>query len=162
MLEASDFFLLGDANLAPSDAVVGLIVCDDGRYLMQLRSQKPGIFYPGHGGLFGGAVDPGEDADTALARELREELGIEISDARYFTEFSFDFSFCGRGRVWRRYYRMEIAAAAVQAMVLGEGSDLRTFKASDILVGHRVVPYDAFAIWLDATQRQHASAIDLE
>ena len=153
-----DQFLSGDHDLQPGDAVVGLIVVDGERYLMQLRDQRPGIFYPGHWGLFGGAVDLGEDADTALARELREELGIEISDARYFTEFSFDFSFCGKGRVWRRYYKMEVAAAAVQNMVLGEGSDLRTFTASDILIGHRVVPYDAFAIWLDATQRQDAAS----
>lgn len=150
--EQPDYFLSGDTNLTPSDAVVGLIVCDDGRYLMQLRSQKPGIFYPGHWGLFGGAVDPGETADAALSRELHEELGIDILQARYFTEFSFDFSFCGRGRVWRRYYRIEIKAASVDEMVLGEGSDLRAFGASEILTGHRVVPYDAFAIWLDATQ----------
>ena len=158
MLERQDFFLAGDVNLKPSDAVVGLIVCDDGRYLMQLRSQKPGIFYPGHWGLFGGAVDAGETADAALARELREELGIDLPAAQYFTEFSFDFSFCGHGRVSRRYYKIEIAAAAVGEMVLGEGSDLQTFAAREILIGHRVVPYDAFAIWLDANrQAPHAS-----
>lgn len=149
----ADYFLSGDSCLNPSDAVVGLIVCDDGRYLMQLRSQKPNIFYPGHWGLFGGAVDPGETADAALSRELREELGIEILHARYFTEFCFDFSFCGKGSVWRRYYKIEIAATSVDTMVLGEGSELRTFKAREILIGHRVVPYDAFAIWLDTTQR---------
>jgi 8-oxo-dGTP pyrophosphatase MutT (NUDIX family) len=157
MCEQEDFFLSGDSDLTPSDAVVGLIVCDDGRYLMQLRSQKPGIFYPGHWGLFGGAVDLGENADTALSRELREELGIEVSHAPYFTEFSFDFNFCGRGRVWRRYYKIEIKAASVSDMILGEGSDLRTFSAGEILTGHRVVPYDAFAIWLDATQGRGTS-----
>jgi 8-oxo-dGTP pyrophosphatase MutT (NUDIX family) len=155
--EHADYFLSGDYGLRPSDAVVGLIVCDDGRYLMQLRSQKPGIFYPGHWGLFGGAVDPGETADAALSRELREELGIEILEARYFTEFSFDFSFCGLGRVWRRYYKIDIAATSVDTMVLGEGSELRTFDAGEILIGYRVVPYDAFAIWLDTTQRPIAT-----
>jgi 8-oxo-dGTP pyrophosphatase MutT (NUDIX family) len=120
MPESHDYFLAGDHNLTPSDAVVGMIVCDDGRYLMQLRSQKPGIFYPGHWGLFGGAVDSGESAEAALARELREELGIDLPQPRYFTEFSFDFSFCGRGHVWRRYYKIEIAARTVGSMVLGE------------------------------------------
>jgi 8-oxo-dGTP pyrophosphatase MutT (NUDIX family) len=155
--EQTDFFLLGDVNLKPSNAVVGLIVCDDGRYLMQLRNQKPGIFYPGHWGLFGGAVDPGETADAALSRELREELAIEIARAEYFTEFSFDFGFCGHGRVWRRYYKIEIATSSVDGMVLGEGSELRTFHADEILIGQRVVPYDAFAIWLHATQEKNAS-----
>lgn len=155
--EQTDYFLLGDVNLKPSDAVVGLIVCDDGKYLMQLRSQKAGIFYPGHWGLFGGAVDPGETADAALSRELREELGIEIAHARYFTEFNFDFGFCGLGRVWRRYYKIEIASSSVDRMVLGEGSELRTFHAGEILTGQRVVPYDAFAIWLHANQEKSAA-----
>lgn len=160
MREEPDYFLRGDIDLKPSDAVVGLIVCDDGRYLMQLRSQKPGIFYPGHWGLFGGAVDAGETADAALSRELREELGVDLPVPRYFTEFTFDFNFSGKGRVWRRYYKIEIAADAVEDMVLGEGSDLRTFAAREVLIGQRVVPYDAFAIWLDANQKlPHAPAV---
>ncbi len=154
--EQVDYFLSEDVDLTPSNAVVGLIVCDDGRYLMQLRSQKPSIFYPGHWGLFGGAVDPGETADAALSRELREELGVEGLNASYFTEFTFDFDFCGHGRVWRRYYRIEVTTSSVRDMVLGEGNDLRAFKAAEILTGHRVVPYDAFAIWLDATRQGDA------
>jgi len=150
-----DEFLRGDGGLVPSNAVVGLIVVD-GAYLMQLRSQKAGIFYPGHWGLFGGAVDEGEHADAALVRELREELGIEVTGAEYFTEFSFDFGFCGRGQVWRRYYRIALTACEAEEMVLGEGSEMRAFVASDILVQPRLVPYDAFAIWLDATQRKRS------
>jgi 8-oxo-dGTP pyrophosphatase MutT (NUDIX family) len=150
-----DEFLRGDRDLVPSNAVVGLIVIDDLHYLMQLRSQKAGIFYPGHWGLFGGAVDDGEHADAALERELREELGIEAAAAKYFTEFSFDFGFCGRGEVWRRYYRIAVTAREAEKMVLGEGSEMRAFTAHEILTLPRLVPYDSFAIWLDATQRKH-------
>jgi len=152
-----DEFLKGDNGLEPSNAVVGLIAID-GAYLMQLRSQKAGIFYPGHWGLFGGAVEDGEHADAALARELREELGIEVADAEYFTEFSFDFGFCGRGQVWRRYYRVAMTAREAAKMVLGEGSEMRAFTAGEILALPRLVPYDAFAIWLDATQRKKRNA----
>ncbi len=148
----TDYFLTGDLDLTPSDAVVALIMLDDGRYLMQLRSQKPGIFYPGHWGLFGGAVDEGEDADTALVRELREELNAEFSDLSYFTEFNFDFSFRGLGRVWRRYYTVGLPAAAFSGLVLGEGVEMKAFSAPEALAHLRVVPYDAFAIWLHATQ----------
>ena len=151
----ADAFLRRDHNLVPSDAVVGLIVVDDERYLMQLRSQKPGIFYPGHWGLFGGAVDDGEGAEQALVREVHEELGIGFPDSCYFTEFSFDFGFCGHGRVWRRYYKISVTSCMTKNMVLGEGSDMRAFTASDILNLPRLVPYDAFAIWLDATQRRN-------
>jgi 8-oxo-dGTP pyrophosphatase MutT (NUDIX family) len=147
-----DHFLVGDHGLTPSDAVVALITLDDGRYLMQLRSQKVGIFYPGHWGLFGGAVDDGEDADTALARELREELSAEMDPPVYFTEFTFDFSFRGLGRVWRRYYTAALPAARVPDLILGEGAAMKAFTAADVLKNERVVPYDAFAIWLHATQ----------
>ncbi len=147
-----DEFLKGDHNLVPSHAVVGLIVVDDQRYLMQLRSQKAGIFYPGHWGLFGGAVDAGETADEALERELREELGIEMPGARYFTEFTFDFDFWGYGQVWRRYYRVAVTDQLTKTMVLGEGREMRAFMAKEILNLPRLVPYDAFAIWLDATR----------
>lgn len=148
----TDYFLAGDRGLKPSDAVVALITLDDGRYLMQLRSQKAGIFYPGHWGLFGGAIDAGEDADAALVRELREEVGNEIGDAHYFTEFSFDFSFCGLSRVWRRYYTVALSSCRIEDLVLGEGTAMKAFTARDLLTAQRVVPYDAFAVWLHATQ----------
>ena len=38
-------------------------------------------------------------------------------------------------------------------MILGEGSNMRAFTAHDLLGLPRLVPYDAFAVWLDVTQR---------
>jgi 8-oxo-dGTP pyrophosphatase MutT (NUDIX family) len=146
-----DHFLRGDSGLPPCNAVVGLIVLDDGRYLMQLRSQKPGIFYPGHWGLFGGALEQDETAIAALRRELKEELALDLAAASYFTEFVFDFRFRGLGRIWRKYYHIPIAADAINQLVLGEGADMSAFDPRDILLRSRVVPYDAFAIWLHAT-----------
>ena len=154
-----DAFLTGDHDLVPANAVVALIVVDDQHYLMQLRSQKAGIFYPGHWGLFGGAVDPGEDTDTALARELREELGVEIDNWSYFTEFTFDFSFRGLGLNWRRYYTVPLSSKRLSALVLGEGDSMKAFTAREALLQERVVPYDAFCIWLHATQRRAFGSI---
>ncbi len=72
----TDFFLK-EGSLRPSNAAVALIlVGETPRYLMQLRDQKAGIFYPGHWGLFGGAIDPGEAPEITLQRELTEELGL--------------------------------------------------------------------------------------
>ncbi|MEL6139407.1 MAG: NUDIX domain-containing protein, partial [Cyanobacteria bacterium J06628_6] len=44
-------------------------------FLLQLRDDIPGIFYPGHWGFFGGHIEPGEDADQGVRRELLEEIG---------------------------------------------------------------------------------------
>lgn len=148
-----DFFLGGEVGCVPADAAVALIVVDNERYLMQLRDQKPGIFYPGHWGVFGGALDPGENVETALKRELFEELGYRIDGApRYFTAVSFDFAFCGRGKIVRSYYEVHVRSAEVERMVLTEGEGLRAFGAREILDQPRVVPYDAFAIWMHATK----------
>ncbi len=149
----TDHFL-SEGRLSPADAAVALIVVDGTRYLMQLRDQKAGIFYPGHWGLFGGAVDEGETPEDALTRELTEELQLTIDSTRYFTEFTFDFGFAGHRRVYRRYFEVPVASAALKSVVLGEGADMRTFSASEILSMPRVVPYDAFAIWLHATASQ--------
>jgi 8-oxo-dGTP diphosphatase len=47
-----------------------------------LLAQRPaGKVYAGYWEFPGGKIEPGEPADRALARELREELGIEIGEA---------------------------------------------------------------------------------
>ena len=48
-----------------------------GRWLVQLRDDIPGIVAPGCWGLFGGHLDPGETAEQALRRELQEEIAYE-------------------------------------------------------------------------------------
>jgi 8-oxo-dGTP pyrophosphatase MutT (NUDIX family) len=147
-----DYFLGGEGILTPGNAAVALIVLEDGRYLCQLRSQRSGIFYPDHWGLFGGALEHAESPDIGLRRELKEELALEIDSAEYFTEFSFDFSFRGLGLIWRQYYLVSLHYSSIQFLKLGEGREFKVFTASELLSQPRVVPYDAFAIWLHATQ----------
>jgi 8-oxo-dGTP pyrophosphatase MutT (NUDIX family) len=91
-------FLTSRAPLTAGDAAAALLVLEDGQYLLQLRDDIPPIWYPGHWGLFGGGVDPGEDALAALRRELREELGLDMGEARHFVRFDFDLTSMGLGR----------------------------------------------------------------
>lgn len=56
-------------------SVAGLVVNRAGDVLLQLRDDRPDIGHPGHWGLPGGAIEPGEDPDAAFVRELEEETG---------------------------------------------------------------------------------------
>ncbi|MDG9711927.1 (deoxy)nucleoside triphosphate pyrophosphohydrolase [Streptomyces sp. DH10] len=55
--------------------VVGAALVDDGRLLAARRSAP--VELAGRWELPGGKVEPGETADAALVRELREELGVD-------------------------------------------------------------------------------------
>ncbi|GAA2996721.1 (deoxy)nucleoside triphosphate pyrophosphohydrolase [Streptomyces fulvorobeus] len=58
-----------------ASVVVAGAVLDQGRLLAARRSAPPEL--AGRWELPGGKVEPGESGEQALARELREELGVE-------------------------------------------------------------------------------------
>ncbi len=141
-----------------SDAVAALILVEGQGYLMQLRDDRPDIWYPGHWGLFGGAVDLGEEPLAALKRELREELELEIDRAELFTRFDFDLGAAGLDRYFRSYYVVGIAPAQLAGLRLHEGAAMRVFGGEAILREARVTPYDDFALFLHHTRDRLGSA----
>ncbi len=123
---------------------------EDGRYLLQLRDSKPDIWFPDHWGLFGGAIDPGESAELALIRELREEIGMEVEALRYFTALRYDMSFANVGEIARVYYEVQTTISATNTFALREGRQMGLFSADQIANELRLTPYDAFCLWLHA------------
>jgi 8-oxo-dGTP pyrophosphatase MutT (NUDIX family) len=93
-------------------------------------------------------------------RELREELQVEVSpgDVTRFTEFTFDFGFAGDGIRLRTYYAVTLPQSDLDGLVLGEGADLGAFEAERLLALPRVVPYDAFALWMHHARGRIASS----
>lgn len=90
--------------------VVAAVIERDGRVLIGQRRQ--GGRHPGKWEFPGGKVEPGEEPRAALARELREELGIE---ARIGPEIeSYDFRY-GEGTPLRLifFHVSEFAGEAV-------------------------------------------------
>ena len=68
-------------------AVHGLVISSDGRVLVQLRSAHNDKFPNRWCTSVSGHVDSGEDYDTALRRELTEELGIPADASPAITPF---------------------------------------------------------------------------
>jgi 8-oxo-dGTP pyrophosphatase MutT (NUDIX family) len=141
-------FLTSDVPLTTSDAVAAVLVLENQRYLLQLRDDIPQIWYPGHWGLFGGAVDPGEDAVAALRRELREELDLDVTEARHFVRFEFDLTSMGLGRYFRAYYEVPVGLAVFDRLTLREGTEMRALSGDEALALSRMSPYDGFALFL--------------
>lgn len=56
---------------------VGAVICDDpGRLLLILRGHEPG---KGLWSIPGGRIEPGETAEQAVVREVREETGLDVT-----------------------------------------------------------------------------------
>ena len=65
------------------EVVCGVIEDSEGRFLACLRPAGKHL-----GGLWefpGGKIDPGESPDAALARELKEELAVDVEVGRALT-----------------------------------------------------------------------------
>lgn len=63
-----------------SPAVIMAITRGDELLLAHNRNFRPGMF-----SLLAGFVDPGETFEQAVAREVREEVAVEVTDLRYVT-----------------------------------------------------------------------------
>ena len=65
----------------PAAAVAAIIVNTKNELLVTVRASDPG---KGRWDLPGGFVDPGESAEQALRREVKEELNLEAQSMIYF------------------------------------------------------------------------------
>ena len=85
-------------------------------------------------------------------------MNVVPSEVTRFTEFTFDFGFAGDGIRLRTYYAVTLPQADLDGLVLGEGADLAAFEAERLLAMPRVVPYDAFALWMHHARGRLASS----
>jgi 8-oxo-dGTP pyrophosphatase MutT (NUDIX family) len=152
-------FLASCAPLQTGHAVAALLVLEDGRYIMQLRDDNPTIWYPGHWGLFGGGIDDGEDELAALRRELREELELEVNEARLFAVIDYDLRQIGLECYFRRYYEVPVTIPQWDHVALHEGADFRALTGNEALSLPHICPYDAFALFLHHNRNRLAGSI---
>lgn len=135
-------------RLGGANAVAAMILLDDGRFVMQHRDDIPGIWYPGHWGFFGGAVNDDEEPLVALRREVFEEIGFEVKEAKYFVRLDFDLTQLGLGRYYRNYYVVPMTLSEFSTLELHEGQGMDAFPINTVLESLRMTPYDSFAMYL--------------
>ena len=123
-----------NSNLNFNNSIIHEVVsiflrANNDSYLMQLRDNKSSIVFPGHWGLFGGAIESGETACEAASRELEEEIEIsvvpeEIYEFRQYIQSNYIVHTC--------YYNLKTPLSKLN---LQEGADLGLFSINEILRG---------------------------
>lgn len=73
-------------------AVIAVVRRPDGAVLFARRARPPA---QGKLDLPGGFVDPGESAESALRREVLEEVGLRIEEARFLATFPNRYRYAG-------------------------------------------------------------------
>lgn len=103
------------------------ILYQSDEYLFQLRDDIPNIVYPGHWGLFGGHLDPGETPETAVQREVLEEIGYALPKVSKFGTYN-------DAKVIRHVYHAPLTVE-LDRLVLFEGWDMDLLKPEQIRQG---------------------------
>jgi 8-oxo-dGTP pyrophosphatase MutT (NUDIX family) len=145
---------MSDARPIARWCAAALLVAADGRYLMQLRDNKPSILLPDHWALFGGTVDDGETAETAMRRELVEELEFNARKLSFFTELLIELPFAPPRTDRMSFFVVPITAADIAAMRQHEGADRRLFSDEELAAIPRVAPWDLAVVLMHA-RRAH-------
>ncbi len=83
----------------PMHYSVGAIIEKDSKYLLIDRAKFPLGF-----ACVAGHIDEGEDAETALKREVAEESGLIVRDFQLIAEEELDFNTCRRGVTVHYFY----------------------------------------------------------
>jgi len=98
-------------------------------FLLQLRDDVKTIAHPGHWGLFGGHVEPGESPATAMKREILEEINYLPPSIGFFASFP-------TPKLVRHVFLVSLTVDLDQ-LELREGWDLGLWTPEQIQAGAR-------------------------
>ena len=120
---------MNDSSSSQLTPVAIAILYQDDKYLMQLRDDIPNISNPGVWGLFGGHLEPGEDPETGLKRELIEEISYSVEQLTKFRCYA-------DSKVIRYVFSCPLVVS-IEQLELNEGWDFGLLTVKEIDLGYK-------------------------
>jgi len=117
-------------------SVGGLILNPKNQILLQ-RKDEEAWFWPNYWCTFGGAIRDNEDSLEAFNREVKEELGLEFSDVKFFSSIqALEVARTGPKKGFKRIINSHFYATRFDGNLknirLGEGAGLSFFDEEEI------------------------------
>lgn len=129
---------MNNSSPTPLGSVAVAIIHQHDKYLMQLRDDLPNIAYPGVWGFFGGHIEPEEEPEAALRRELIEEINFCAGELTKFRCDRVEVSLQGNNEDKYPYLRHIYSCALtipIEELELREGWDLKLLTVTEIKQG---------------------------
>lgn len=112
------------------------ILYQENQFLLQLRDDKPQIYWPGQWAFFGGHLEAGEVPAEAMQRELLEEIGYAPSLVTHFNSCVIP-----ENGILRHVFYAPLQVE-ISSLELNEGMDLGLATVEDVEAGrlysHRI------------------------
>jgi 8-oxo-dGTP diphosphatase len=111
--------------------VSALLTDQQGKLVIQLRDDKPGLLFPAHWATLGGAIENGETPDQAMGRELEEEVE-PAPPVTFWRYFEHHYHVRGEKRMVANHVYVGQLSCALEDIKLYEGQRLAAFAAHEI------------------------------
>ncbi|WP_395743288.1 NUDIX domain-containing protein [Prosthecobacter sp.] len=140
--------------IAPIAAAVALLLDAQNRVLVIRRAHEPGL---GRLGLPGGVIEPEETGEMAAAREVHEEVGLELPASAFTYFLALNNRYLFQGYAWPTldlFYMARVPDFNGVVMQAAEVSECLICPLDE-------VAYDEFAFWsnAEAVRRWRTSAV---
>lgn len=108
--------------------VACFLMNNSGEILLQKKTNDY-FKYPGAWALFGGSIEGNESPETAIKREIKEELNLDINPT-FYKEIEYHIKYSNiNGRAYLFYSRIPTKLSSIS---LGEGSGFAFFNVDEI------------------------------